>query len=184
MTTAMRGTAQQRLGTAMKSNAAVGYKSKPVNADGKSTASGPAPQLESKKEKSEEENFKEMEEEVHRLLETSADAKVTKKFNEALTKAKEAAAKEKKIRQLREQNNSLDQVNIDLTFYVFYNLANMYHANGLHQEALNSYTIILKNKQYPQASRLRVNMGNIYFEQGKFDQSIKMYNMALDSTMQ
>lgn len=27
-------------------------------------------------------------------------------------------------------------------------------------------------------------MGNIYFEQGKFDQSIKMYNMALDSTMQ
>jgi intraflagellar transport protein 88 len=22
----------------------------------------------------------------------------------------------------------------------------MYHANGLHQEALNSYTIILKNK--------------------------------------
>ena len=74
-----------------------------------------------------------------------------------------------KIRQLREQNNSLDQVNIDLTFYVFYNLANMYHANGLHQEALNSYTIILKNKQYPQASRLRVNMGNIYFEQGKFD---------------
>lgn len=71
-----------------------------------------------------------------------------------------------------------------MTFYVFYNLANMYHANGLHQEALNSYTIILKNKQYPQASRLRVNMGNIYFEQGKYDQAIKMYNMALDSTMQ
>jgi intraflagellar transport protein 88 len=45
----------------------------------------------------------------------------------------------------------------------------MYHSNGLHQESLNSYTIILKNKQYPQASRLRVNMGNIYFEQKKFD---------------
>lgn len=153
----------------MKSNAAVGYKSKPVNADGKPGTSGPAPPLDSKKDKTEEENFKEMEEEVHRLLETSAEAKVKRNFNEALTKAKEAAAKEKKIRQLREQNNSLDQVNIDLTFYVFYNLANMYHANGLHQEALNSYTIILKNKQYPQASRLRVNMGNIYFEQGKFD---------------
>lgn len=65
---------------------------------------------------------------------------------------------------------------------MFYNLANMYHANGLHTEALNSYTIILKNKQYPQASRLRVNMGNIYFEQKKYDQAIKMYNMALDST--
>jgi len=76
----------------------------------------------------------------------------------------------------------LDQVNIDLTFYVFYNLANLYHANGLYKEALNSYTIIVKNKQYPQASRLRVNMGNIYFEQKKYPLAIKMYNMAFDST--
>lgn len=60
-------------------------------------------------------------------------------------------------------------MNIDLTFYVFYNLANMYHFNGMHQESINSYTIILKNKQYPQAARLRVNMGNIYFEQKKYD---------------
>lgn len=58
----------------------------------------------------------------------------------------------------------------------------MYHANGLHQEALNSYTIILKNKQYPQASRLRVNMGNIYFEQKKYDQAIQQYNKAIDGT--
>jgi hypothetical protein len=105
----MRGTAQQRLGTAMKSNAAVGYKSKPVVPDGKSAGtSGPAPPLESKKERTEEENFKEMEEGVHRLLEASADGKVKKNFNDALIKAIEAAAKEKKIRQLREQNNSLD----------------------------------------------------------------------------
>lgn len=136
------GTAQNRIGTAMKSNAAVGFKSKPPGQE----KTGPAPPLETKKEKTEEENFKEMEEEVHRLLEASAEAKVNKNFTEALNKAKDAASKEKKIRQLREQNNSLDQVNIDLTFYVFYNLANMYHANGLHQEALNSYTIILKNK--------------------------------------
>ena len=60
----------------------------------------------------------------------------------------------------------------------------MYHANGLHQEAINSYTIILKNKQYPQASRLRVNMGNIHFEQKKYDLAIKNYNMAIDSTTQ
>mmetsp|Transcript_39541 Transcript_39541/g.38031 ORF Transcript_39541/g.38031 Transcript_39541/m.38031 type:complete len:127 (+) Transcript_39541:21-401(+) len=126
----------------MKSNASAGFKSKPPTNE----ISGPAPALEPKKEKSEEENFKEMEEEVHRLLEESAENKMKKNFNEALNKAKDAASKEKKIRQLREQNGSLDQVNIDLTFYVFYNLANMYHANGLHQEALNSYTIILKNK--------------------------------------
>ena len=130
----------------MKSNASAGFKSKPQTKD---TAGAPSLLVESKKEKSEEENFKELEEEVHRLLEESAEAKVKRNFTDGLNKGKEAAAKEKKIRQLREQNGSLDQVNIDLTFYVFYNLANQYHANGLHQEALNSYTIILKNKQYP-----------------------------------
>jgi hypothetical protein len=54
--------------------------------------------LEASKSKTEEENFKEMEEEVHRLLEASAEAKTKRSFNDALTKAKEAAAKEKKIR--------------------------------------------------------------------------------------
>lgn len=112
----------------MKSNASAGFKSKPISKD----VNGTNPLLETKKDKSEEENFKEMEEEVHRLLEDSATFKVDRNFNEALSKAKDAASKEKKIRQLREQNGSLDQVNIDLTFYVFYNLANMYHANGLH----------------------------------------------------
>ena len=37
-----------------------------------------------------------MEEEVHRLLEDSAKCKVEKKLTDALTKAKEAASKEKK----------------------------------------------------------------------------------------
>lgn len=105
-------------------------------------------------------------------------------MTEGLQKAKEAASKEKKIRQIRESTGNLDQVNIDLTFYVFYNLANLYHANGLYKESLNSYTIIVKNKQYPQASRLRVNMGNIYFEQKKYPLAIKMYNMAFDGTAQ
>lgn len=126
----------------MKANASAGFRSKPV----KQENSGPAPSLEKNKDRTEEENYKEMEEEVHRLLEVSATAKVKRELTTALQKAKDAAAKEKKIRQLREQTGSLDQVNIDLTFYVFYNLANMYHANGMHNEALNSYTIILKNK--------------------------------------
>lgn len=65
----MRGTAQQRLGTAMKSNASAGFKSKPNN---KELGPNSQPVIDTKKEKTEEENFKEMEEEVHRLLEESA----------------------------------------------------------------------------------------------------------------
>ena len=38
----------------------------------------------------------------------------------------------------------------------------------------------MKNKAYPQSGRLRVNMGNIYFEQKKYTSAIKMYRMALD----
>jgi len=89
----MRGTAQQRLGTAMKSNASAGFKSKPAAYNN----SGAKP-AEEKKEKSEEESFKDMEEEVHRLLEDSAKSKVDKNLNDALMKAKDAASKEKKIR--------------------------------------------------------------------------------------
>jgi hypothetical protein len=63
----------------MKSNASAGFKSKPPAKDGPGGSSGPVLE-QAKKEKSEEENFKELEEEVHRLLEGSADAKVKKNF--------------------------------------------------------------------------------------------------------
>lgn len=66
----------------MKSNASAGFKSKPP-ADHRQNASAQKP-IEEKKEKTEEENFKEMEEEVHRLLEDSARCKVDKNLNDAL----------------------------------------------------------------------------------------------------
>ena len=58
-----------------------------------------------------------------------------------------------------------DQINIDLTYSMFFNLANQYHVCGMYTEALNTYSLIVKNKQYAQSGRLRVNMGNIYYEQ-------------------
>jgi len=56
----------------------------------------------------------------------------------------------------------------------------MYQQNKLYTEALNTYSSVVKNKQFPQAGRLRVNMGNLYFEQRKYPNAIKMYRMALD----
>jgi len=41
----------------------------------------------------------------------------------------------------------------------------------------------VKNKAYTQSGRLRVNMGNIYFEQKKYTGAIKMYRMALDQVL-
>jgi len=53
---------------------------------------------------------------------------------------------------------------------------------GWRLQALNTYSLIVKNKQYAQSGRLRVNMGNIYFKQKppKYPTAIKMYRMALD----
>ncbi|KAJ3325914.1 Intraflagellar transport protein 88 [Boothiomyces sp. JEL0866] len=127
-----------------------------------------------------EEVIKGLEKKVNRLIEESAFAAEEGKLQLALDKAKDAGKKERQLSKQREQLNIGDQLNLDLTYCVLFNLANQYHANKMYQEALNSYAVIVKNKLFNQSGRLRVNMGNIYFEQGKYSQAIKMYRMALD----
>jgi len=141
---------------------------------------GPAPALATKGDNSPEDMAKEMEKQVNGLIEQSADAAVRSKLTDALEKAKEAAKKERQLCKHREQHGLVDQINLDLTYSVCFNLANAYHLNGMYEEALHTYSLIVKNKQYPQAGRLRVNMGNIYYEQKKYTNAIKMYRMALD----
>jgi tetratricopeptide (TPR) repeat protein len=121
-----------------------------------------------------------MEKVVHALIEESAQAGENHEFGKALEKAKEAGKKERALCKHREANGLSEQINFDLTYAVVFNLANVYQQNGMMTEALNTYTLVVKNKQYPQSGRLRVNMGNIYFYQKKYPQAIKMYRMALD----
>lgn len=73
-----------------------------------------------------------------------------------------------------------DLINVDLSFAVSLNHAVCLEANGMLQEALSKYNEIIKGKQYQYAGRIRVNMGNIYFNQQKYAAAIKMYRMALD----
>lgn len=143
-------------------------------------ARGPAPPLAEKRDNSPEDMCREMEKEVNVLIEESAQLNLERRFGESLEKAKEAGKRERKLCAKREETGLADQINIDLTYSVFFNLANQYHANGLYVEALKTYSEIVKNKQYHQSGRLRVNMGNIYFEQKKFPNAIKLYRMALD----
>jgi len=143
-------------------------------------ARGPAPPLAEKRDNSPEDMCREIEKEVNKLIEESAQLAAEKQALRALDKAKEAGKRERHLCKQREQNGLSEQINIDLTYSVCFNLANQYHANGLYSEALNTYSLIVKNKQYAQSGRLRVNMGNIYYEQGKYPAAIKMYRMALD----
>eukprot|EP01137_Pigoraptor_chileana_P011551 Opistho-2@62614 len=148
----------------------------PMNQGGR----GPAPPLEVKSEDSPEEVIKQFEKKVNLLLEESAIAHAGGDFKTALERAKEAGRSERFLSKQREQNGLGDQNNLDLTYSVLFNLANQYHASEMHQEALNTYSVIVKNKMFTNAGRLRVNMGNIYFEQKNYPSSIKMYRMALD----
>ncbi|KAI8854413.1 hypothetical protein BC829DRAFT_190688 [Chytridium lagenaria] len=127
-----------------------------------------------------EEQIKALERKVSLLIEESAMAGSDGDLQLALEKAKEAAKRERALSKQREQAGLGDQINLDLTYCVLFNLASQYHASKLYQEALNGYAVIVKNKMFNQSGRLRVNMGNIYFEQQKYSQAVKMYRMALD----
>ncbi len=81
---------------------------------------------------------------------------------------------------MREQMALIDHVNLDLTFSVLFNLAHQYAASDMLNESLNTYQVIVKNKMFTNAGRLKVNIGNIYFKKKDFMKSIKYYRMALD----
>lgn len=144
------------------------------------SAQGPAPPLVQKTANSPEHQAKEMEKVVNKLIEDSAEANVAGDFATALDKAKQAQTKERVLNKHREKHGLGDQQNFDLTFAVTFNLANQFHASGMLTEALHAYSVLVKNKNYPLAGRLRVNMGNIYFQQKKYPAAIKMYRMAMD----
>lgn len=125
---------------------------------------------------------------MHLLLEEAASLYCAGKAFEALERAMEARRKERAMSRFMDQNGLGEQISADLTFAVDFNLAYTYQAAakakggdaGLYEEALREYTALVKNKALPGSGRLRVNMGNIYFEQKKYPAAIKMYRMALD----
>ncbi|XP_006822667.1 intraflagellar transport protein 88 homolog [Saccoglossus kowalevskii] len=141
---------------------------------------GPAPPLEVKNEDTPEEKIKQLEKKVNELIEESCFAANRGELNLALEKAKEAGRKERILVRQREQMAANDQINLDLTYSVLFNLANMYEANEMFSEALNTYQVIVKNKMFSNAGRLKVNMGNIYFKQRNYPKAVKFYRMALD----
>lgn len=134
-----------------------------------------------KKKSSPEETAKAMEREVHALLLASSTAHNKGDHSRALEKGSAAVKKERALTRHRDKHQLGEQVVVELTYSVRFNLARQYHANGMHHEALTAYSQIVKNKQFPpQSQRLRVNMGNIYYEQKRFTAAIKMYRMAMD----
>ncbi|CEP03482.1 unnamed protein product (mitochondrion) [Plasmodiophora brassicae] len=178
-TTAMQMTEDPRPMTSVKG---AGYKSNvgspfdPVA----QTHRGKMAALKKKIENGPEFVAKEMEREINQLIVESATAKVNRSYVVALDKAKEAVRRERLLVRHCEQNGLAEHINVDLSFATQFNLAVQYTANDMMNEALNIYTVMVKTKQFANAGRLRVNMGNIYYKQKKYPAAIKMYRMAMD----
>eukprot|EP00756_Hemistasia_phaeocysticola_P061375 Hpha_TRINITY_DN4855_c0_g1::TRINITY_DN4855_c0_g1_i1::g.20295::m.20295/K16474/IFT88; intraflagellar transport protein 88 len=141
---------------------------------------GQAPPLQKRSENSPEEQCLDVERRVNALIEESAMLALQKDYPLALERAIDAGKKERWLCKEREKLGLGDQINIDLTYSVHFNLAVQYHNNQCYTEALNTYSLIVRNKQYAHSGRLRVNMGNIYAEQKKYNYAIKMYKLALE----
>uniref|UniRef100_A0A8C3G902 Intraflagellar transport 88 homolog n=1 Tax=Cyclopterus lumpus TaxID=8103 RepID=A0A8C3G902_CYCLU len=141
---------------------------------------GPAAPLEAKNEDTPEEKIKILEKKVNDLIKESCMAQSSGASQLALEKAKEAGRKERTLVRQREHSGNADHINLDLTYSVLLNLANQYANNDMFPEALNSYQVIVKNKMFSNAGRLKVNMANIYVKQKSYPKAIKFYRMALD----
>lgn len=138
--------------------------------------------METKKEETPEQRYKNLETKIYALLEESIVASTGPKPDMAsgLAKAKEASSLDRTLLRMRDQDGGTYTHNFDLTFFVLFNLANVYAKNEMYIEALNTYTLMTKNKMFPNVNRLKINMGNIYFQLGLYTKAIKMYRMALD----
>jgi intraflagellar transport protein 88 len=169
----------------MTSVKAAGYQSKPGTGSRAfdptaGMPAGPAPALEEKEDSSTAAKASEMEKRVNRLIEASAEAAASGDAVMALERAKEAGKRERALVRHRDSNDLGDDNNPDLTFSVFFTLANSYALNGMHAEALATYDIIYRNKDYDSPGRVKINVGNIHFSKGDYSEALKHYKMALD----
>lgn len=127
-----------------------------------------------------EQKIRQQKSKIMQLIEEACIAECENDYRKALSKAKEASNKERALIKMQEQAELTDLHDIDLTFVVLLTLANQYTVNELFTEALSTYQMIIKNRMFTNAHRLKINMGNIYFKQGQYQMAVKMFRMALD----
>ncbi|CAK1578258.1 unnamed protein product [Parnassius mnemosyne] len=192
------GTGIFGIGTArVRDSSRAGTAARPMTAlraAGYTSANRDTPLKDERREDSVEDKIKQMELRIMALVEESCMLSSTQESEEdiptkrefdlgqALAKAQEASTLERQLIRMQEQANLGDSHNLDLTFAVLCNLAGQYTLNEMYTEALNTYQLLTRNKVFPHANRLKVNMGNIYFKMGEHPKALKLYRMALDQT--
>ncbi len=123
---------------------------------------------------------RDMERKVQYLIEESSRFALIKDFAKSLETAKEARKLEREVFNFREIHGLNEQTISDLSYASLLNLAISFQDSEMMEDAIDVYSMLIKQKEHPNAERLRVNIGNIFYHQGKYRDAIKMYRMALD----
>mmetsp|Transcript_283 Transcript_283/g.651 ORF Transcript_283/g.651 Transcript_283/m.651 type:complete len:546 (-) Transcript_283:135-1772(-) len=122
-----------------------------------------------------------MENQINKLIEETAQLKRVGQIEKALDKAKEGSKKDQLLRLHRKTHSLSGDFEMETTYATWFNLASAYEANGMLDEALTAYTYLTKQRgQHLLTSCVRINMGNVYYAQSEFSSAIKMFKMALD----
>lgn len=130
---------------------------------------------------------REMEDDIHRLLEESTLLLHRGDLLDGLDKAKEAGKLERKLVRHRDVHSLSDDDGDggdtsadDLMFGTWFQLALAYEKNSLEEEAIKAYAYLSKQRGLASSWRAQVNLGNAQYRRGDYEEAVRSYQMALD----
>ena len=123
-----------------------------------------------------------LEKDVNRLLRESILAAASGELAVALDLAQKCRKLDVEAVAYRRGHGLEEGIKSDLSVAVLLNVAGILEADGLYNEALKVLSSMLhwKGSKMSVRCRVRVKMGNIYYEQQRYESAVKMYRMALD----
>lgn len=128
-----------------------------------------------------EQQNKEAERKVQKIFDESIMLKCRKDYGRAREKCLEAY---EELGKIKDQNN--DYFNVELEFGIRLNMALIYQGLNMLDDAKTYYQELLTQESYfnqaIQFQRIRINLGNIYFQSGEFKKAITEYKRAIDKT--
>ncbi|GKT32159.1 Intraflagellar transport protein 88 homolog [Aduncisulcus paluster] len=125
-----------------------------------------------------EQRIRTLEARVHEHINACCDAMEKKDYKTAISEAQIAIRSDKKL--IKEDGASKESNESDLTFSTQLCLAQSQEGAGDYEEAIRTYTSMLKHHKEIQEAEIRLHIGNLYFKLEKYETSIKMYRMGID----
>ena len=176
----MKGTARPGTGSVERpmTTKAAGY-SKSLGKENKNFGMKTRMFFAKKENTSKEAIIKEFEKNIQKLSDEAILLKCKGNFRAAKEKALSA---EKKLNDFKLQN--VDYFNAEMEFGLQLNIALIYEGLKMYEDARQKYLEIVQKENYYSPGimkdKIRINLGNLYYKQGDFQNAIKEWKKAVD----